>query len=54
LPNHVGGFTPLLFAAQLGHVPAAKLLLLAGANINDTAADGSSALGVLTPKSVSN
>jgi ankyrin repeat protein len=44
LPNYVGGFTPLLFAAQQGHVDAARQLLGAGADINDTAADGSSAL----------
>jgi len=44
LPNYVGGFTPLLFAAQQGHVHAARQLLVAGADINDTAADGSSAL----------
>jgi ankyrin repeat protein len=44
LPNYVGGFTPLLFAAQQGHVDAARQLLGAGADINDTAADGTSAL----------
>jgi ankyrin repeat protein len=44
LPNYVGGFTPLLFAVQQGQVEAARLLLEAGANVNDSAADGSSAL----------
>lgn len=44
LPNYVGGFTPLLFAAQQGHVEPAKQLLAAGADVNDLAADGSSAL----------
>ena len=44
LPNYVGGFTPLLFAVQQGHVDVARLLLGAGADINDRSADGSSAL----------
>jgi uncharacterized protein len=44
LPNYVGGFTPLLFAVQQGHIEAARVLLEAGANVNDSAADGSSAL----------
>jgi ankyrin repeat protein len=39
-----GGFTPLLFAARSGHLAAARVLVSAGANVNDTAADGSSAL----------
>jgi ankyrin repeat protein len=39
-----GASTPLLFAAQVGDVVSAKLLLAAGANVNDTAADGNSAL----------
>jgi ankyrin repeat protein len=41
-----GGFTPLLFAAREGEVEAAKYLLAAGADVNDTAADGSTALAV--------
>jgi ankyrin repeat protein len=44
LPNYVGGFTPLLFAVQQGHLEAARVLLEAGAGVNDAAADGSSAL----------
>src|SRR5207237_9033821 len=44
LPNYVGGFTPLLFAAQQGRIETARLLLEAGAKVNETAADGSSAL----------
>jgi ankyrin repeat protein len=44
LPNYVGGFTPLLFAVQQGHVDTVRLLLTARADINDRAADGSSAL----------
>jgi ankyrin repeat protein len=40
----VGGYTPLLFAAQDGDVESAKLLLAAGADVNDTAPDGSGAL----------
>ena len=41
-----GGFTPLLFAARHGDVDSARLLLDAGADVNDTAADGNSALVV--------
>jgi ankyrin len=44
LPNYIGGFTPLLFAVQQGQIDAARVLLEAGANVNDAAADGSSAL----------
>ena len=39
-----GGFTPLLFAARHGDVDSAALLLDAGADVNDTAADRNSAL----------
>ena len=39
-----GGFTPLLFAARHGAVDSARLLLDAGADVNDTGADGNSAL----------
>jgi ankyrin len=39
-----GGSTPLLFAARAGDIECAKLLLAAGANVNDTAADGTSVL----------
>lgn len=39
-----GGFTPLLFAARHGDIDSARLLLDAGADVNDTAADGNSAL----------
>jgi len=39
-----GGSTPLLFAARAGDIQCAKLLLSAGANVNDTAADGTSVL----------
>lgn len=41
-----GGFTPLLFAARNGDTASAEILLAAGANVNDTAADGTSALVV--------
>jgi ankyrin repeat protein len=41
-----GGFTPLLFAAREGDIDSAKLLLAAGANINETAPVGTSALVV--------
>jgi ankyrin repeat protein len=39
-----GGFTPLLFAARTGDVESATRLLAAGANIEDTAPTGTSAL----------
>src|SRR5712692_4959852 len=35
-----GGDTPLLFAARAGDLAAAKLLVTAGADVNDVAADG--------------
>src|SRR5713101_6188020 len=38
-----GGYTPLLFAARQGDIGSAKLLLTAGANINDMAPSGTSA-----------
>ena len=41
-----GGFTPLLFAARAGDVDSAKLLLGAGANVNDAAPSGPSVLVV--------
>ena len=41
-----GGFTPLLFAARHGDAGSARLLLDAGADVNDTAADRTSALVV--------
>jgi ankyrin repeat protein len=39
-----GGSTALLFAAQVGDVESTRLLLAAGADVNDTAADGRSPL----------
>ena len=41
-----GGYTPLLFAARQGDVEAARLLVAAGADINDTAPTGASVLVV--------
>jgi ankyrin repeat protein len=41
-----GGSTPLLFAARVGDIESAKLLLAAGANVNDALSDGASALVV--------
>jgi ankyrin len=41
-----GGSTPLLFAARVGDVESAKLLLAAGANVNDALPDGATALVV--------
>jgi cytohesin len=43
-----GGFTPLLFASQQGDVASARHLLVAGANVNDTAPNGMSALLIAT------
>ena len=42
----LGGFTPLLFAARQGSVDSARLLLDAGADVNETAPDGASVLVV--------
>ena len=44
----VTGYTPLLFAARVGDLAAARILLDAGANPNDTASDSLSALGLAT------
>lgn len=41
-----GGSTPLLFAARSGDVETAKVLVGAGANVDDTTASGASALVV--------
>jgi uncharacterized protein len=41
-----GGFTPLLFAVRNAHVDTTAALLKRGANVNDVAPDGSSALSV--------
>ena len=38
-----GGYTPLLFAARVGDLASAKLLVTAGADVNDTAPYGTSA-----------
>lgn len=40
----LGGFTPLLFAARSGDVESARLLLAAGADVNEMAPGGASAL----------
>lgn len=39
-----GGSTPLLFTARVGDVGSARLLLAAGADVNDSLPDGTSAL----------
>jgi ankyrin repeat protein len=39
-----GGLTPILFAVREGNIEAARVLLAAGANVNDAAPDGTSAL----------
>jgi ankyrin repeat protein len=43
-PRPEGGFTPLLFGVLSGDVETVRLLLAAGASINDQAADGMTAL----------
>ena len=45
-PMDLGGFTPLLFAARNGNIEAGKVLLAAGANINETGPTGASALAI--------
>ena len=42
----LGGYSPLLFAARGGDVATAAALIAGGANIDDTAANGASALVV--------
>ena len=46
--NGANGYTPLLFAARAGDLASVQLLADAGANVNDTAADGLSALVLAT------
>jgi len=41
---NAGGFTPLLFAARHGDIDSAKLLLEAGADVNEFTGDGNSGL----------
>jgi ankyrin len=50
VPDEVerGGSTPLLFAARVGDLESARLLIDAGALVNDKQADGASALLVAT------
>ena len=42
----LGGSTPLLFAARSGDLESARLLIAAGADVHDTAADGNTVLNV--------
>ena len=42
--GRLDSFTPLMFAVQAGHISATRTLLERGANVNDTAPDGTSAL----------
>jgi ankyrin repeat protein len=43
-----GGYTALLFAAQVGDAASAELMLAAGANVDQAAADGNTALVLAT------
>jgi len=43
-PKTEGGFTPLLFAAQQGDIESARLLLAAGADVNDSTTEEGTAL----------
>ena len=43
-PEVKGGFTPLMFAAQAGHLDSVRSLLVAGADVNDATPDDGSAL----------
>jgi uncharacterized protein len=45
-PADLGGFTPLLFAARNGNVELGKVLLTAGANVNEAGPTGASALAI--------
>jgi ankyrin repeat protein len=46
--NGANGFTPLLFAARVGDLESVRVLVEAGANVNDAASDGLSALVLAT------
>lgn len=45
---HTGGFTPLLFAARNGDIKSSRILLAAGANVNEAASDGMTPLLMAT------
>lgn len=47
-PKTKGGFTPLLFAAQQGNVDSARILLDAGADVNEATEEDGGALVVAT------
>ena len=47
-PKSAGGFTPLLFAAQQGDVDSARILLAAGADVNEATPEDGTALVVAT------
>ena len=48
----LGGFTPLLFAARVGDVPSAGHLLAKGAQVNDAAPGGASALVIANGRTI--
>jgi ankyrin repeat protein len=43
-PAQAGGFTPLLFAARVGDIESARVLLAAGAKVNDSSPEDGTAL----------
>ena len=47
-PTQAGGFTPLLFAARVGDLESARVLLAAGADVNATTPEDGTALVVAT------
>jgi ankyrin repeat protein len=47
-PGNGNGVTPLLFAARVGDLESARILLQAGADVNETGNDGLSALTLAT------
>ncbi len=47
-PAQAGGFTPLLFAARVGNLESARVLLAAGADVNATTPEDGTALVVAT------
>jgi ankyrin repeat protein len=47
-PAQAGGFTPLLFAARVGDLESARVLIAAGAKVNESAPEDGTALVIAT------